>query len=264
MKIGFLGSGKMATALAQGVVKSGVVAPADVLVTDCVPSAAAALAQSTGGEAVATNRELLQQADVIVLCVKPADAVEALREPGLAPKLIISIVAGFSLRALQGAAGAHARIVRVMPNTPALVHQGAAAYALGGNATEADAATTELIFGAVGTVSRVKEELLDAVTGLSGSGPAYVYLVIESLADGGVLMGLPRELALRLAAQTVAGAAAMVLRAGEHPAVLRDMVTSPGGTTIAGLEKLEEHGLRAAFLAAVRAATERSRELGAR
>jgi pyrroline-5-carboxylate reductase len=263
MKLGFLGSGKMATALAQGVVQSGVVAPADLFVSDVFPAAAETLARSTGGTALAGNLQLVQAADTVILCVKPGDALKALRELDLASKLVISIVAGLSLRALEEAAGVGARVVRVMPNTPALIHQGAAAYSLGNDATKDDAAITEQIFGSVGTIAAVKEELLDAVTGLSGSGPAYVYLMIEALADGGVLMGLPRDLALRLAAQTVAGAAGMVLQTGQHPAVLKDMVTSPGGTTIAGLEELEAHGLRAALLSAVRAATERSRQLGA-
>ena len=149
-----------------------------------------------------------------------------------------------------------------MPNTPALVGAGAAAFAKGSRATEADAETTRTILGAVGTVDEVSEKLLDAVTGLSGSGPAYVYTVIEALADGGVLMGLPRTTALQLAAQTVAGAAKMVLETGHHPAVLRDQVTSPGGTTAAGLEQLEALGLPNALIQAVRKATERSVELG--
>ena len=263
MKLGFLGSGKMATALAQGVVQAGIVAPADLLLSDCYPAAAEALAASTGGTAVTGNLELTRAADAVILCVKPGDALRALEELDLASKLVISIVAGLSLRALEKAAGNGARVVRVMPNTPALIHQGAAAYALGSSATQADAALTEQVFGSVGIIAPVKEELLDAVTGLSGSGPAYVYLMIEALADGGVLMGLPRDLALKLAAQTVVGAAGMVLQTGQHPAVLKDMVTSPGGTTIAGLEELEAHGLRAALLGAVRAATERSRQLGA-
>jgi pyrroline-5-carboxylate reductase len=163
---------------------------------------------------------------------------------------------------LQKAGGEKTRIVRVMPNTPALIHKGAAAYALGHSATDADAEMVEKIFAAVGKVFRVKEEMLDVVTGLSGSGPAYIYVVVEALADAGVLMGLPRELALQLSAQTVAGAAEMVLETGLHPAQLKDQVTSPGGTTIAGLEALEAAGLRSAFLSAVRAATQRSRELG--
>jgi len=200
-----------------------------------------------------------------VLCVKPNDALEALRSLGgaAANKLIISIVAGLPLAALQAAAGPGARIVRVMPNTPALVHCGAAAYAPGANASPQDAEITEKLFGAVGVIVRVKEELLDVVTGLSGSGPAYVYLVIEALSDAGVLMGLPRDLSLKLAAQTVAGAAQMVTETGRHPAALRDEVTSPGGTTIAGIEALEAGAVRSAFLSAVRAATERARELGA-
>jgi pyrroline-5-carboxylate reductase len=177
-------------------------------------------------------------------------------------KLLLSIVAGLPLAKLEAAAGPRFRVVRAMPNTPALIMRGATGFARGSQATDADAATAARIFGAAGVAMEVKESLLDAVTGLSGSGPAYVYTIIEALADGGVLMGLPRELALRLAAQTVAGAAEMVLQQNAHPGVLRDQVTSPGGTTIAGLEVLEQRGLRSALIGAVRAATERAAELG--
>jgi pyrroline-5-carboxylate reductase len=265
MKLGFVGSGKMATALVSGAADSGVFARADILVSDAVAGVADKLAAAAQVTAVATNAELAAQAGVLVLCVKPNDALDALRglRAVVSDKLIISIVAGLPLAALQEAAGPEARIVRVMPNTPALIHRGAAAYALGHTATADDAALTEKLFGAVGVIVRVKEELLDVVTGLSGSGPAYVYLVIEALADAGVLMGLPRELSLKLAAQTVAGAAQMVVETGRHPAALRDEVTSPGGTTIAGLEALEAGAVRSSFLSAVRAATERARELGA-
>ncbi len=264
MKFGFVGSGKMATALVQGVTRSGALRREDILVSDAAPGVAEKLA-AEAQVAASTNEELVQQAGVLVLCVKPADALDALRSlrAAAAKKLVISIVAGLPLAALQEAAGPEVRIVRVMPNTPALIHRGAAAYALGANATPDDAAITEKIFGAVGVVVRVKENLLDVVTGLSGSGPAYVYLVIEALSDAGVLMGLPRDLSLKLAAQTVAGAAQMVVETGRHPAALRDEVTSPGGTTIAGLEALEAGAVRSAFLSAVRAATERARELGA-
>jgi len=266
MKLAFLGSGKMASALARGVVSSGAFAPGDVIVTDVVRTAAEALAKATGATIAVTNAELAARADHIVLCVKPQDAVSALRELGSAihGKLIISIVAGLSTTVLEEAAGHGARIVRVMPNTPALVAQGAAAYALGSVATDADAEVVEQLFRSVGLIVRVKEPLLDAVTGLSGSGPAYVFTVIEALADGGVLMGLPRDLALQLAAQTVLGAATMVRETQQHPATLRDQVTSPGGTTIAGLEALEKAGLRSALISGVRAATERSRQLGSK
>ena len=255
----------MATALVGGVVQAGAFPAERILVNDCVPAAVQALTARTGATAVAGNRALAEQADALVLCVKPSDALAALVEvrEALAGKLVVSIVAGLSLAKLAAAAGPQVRLVRVMPNTPALIHQGAAAFALGETATDADAGLVSKIFSAVGKAVRVKESLLDAVTGLSGSGPAYVYLVIEALADGGVLMGLPRDLALQLAAQTVAGAAGMVLQTGQHPAVLKDQVTSPGGTTIAGLEALENMAVRSAFLGAVRAATERSQELGA-
>jgi pyrroline-5-carboxylate reductase len=265
MKLGFIGSGKMATALVQGAVSSRAFAAEEIFVCDAVPGLAEKLAGAVQATAAATNEQLAKQVDALVLCVKPVDALEALRglRGSLTGKLIVSIVAGLPLAALQEAAGPEARVVRVMPNTPALIHRGAAAYSLGRTATAEDAALTEKLFGAVGQVVRVKEELLDVVTGLSGSGPAYVYLVVEALSDAGVLMGLPRDLALKLAAQTVAGAAEMVIETGKHPAVLRDEVTSPGGTTIAGLEALEAGAVRSAFLSAVRAATERARELGA-
>lgn len=265
MTLGFLGSGKMSTALVQGVVKSGAFSAAEIVVADCLAAAAEKLAAATGARVAPSNAELASASDVVVLCVKPGDALAALRAlgPALRGRLVVSIVAGLPIAALEKAADGVARVVRVMPNTPALIHQGAAAYALGGAATADDAAVTEKIFGAVGVAVQVKEELLDVVTGLSGSGPAYIYMVIEALSDAGVLLGLPRDLSLRLAAQTVSGAARMVLETGRHPAALKDEVTSPGGTTIAGLAALEAGALRSTFLRAVRAATERARELAA-
>jgi pyrroline-5-carboxylate reductase len=264
MNYGFIGSGKMATALVQGAVESGALTREQIVVTDRYPQLAAQLAKAVGVKKAASNQEVARTSAIIVLCVKPGDVAEVLGplQSRLAGKTLISIVAGLTISALQKEAGPECRVVRVMPNTPALVKQGAAAYALGSQATAEDGAATVKLFGGVGQIFQVKEDLLDAVTGLSGSGPAYVYLAIEALADGGVLMGLPRDLALKLAAQTVAGTAAMVLQSGQHPAALRDAVTSPGGTTAAGLEALEQHGARAAFLAAVRAATERARALG--
>ncbi len=262
MKLGFIGSGKMASALVRGVTQSGAISRDAILVTDIYPAAAQQLAAEAGVTALASNSEVAAASDALVICVKPHDALAALHALDTAGKLVISIVAGLTLASLQEAAGKDTRIIRVMPNTPALVHEGAAAYALGAGTTADDGAVADTIFGAVGKVFAVKEALIDVVTGLSGSGPAYIYLVIEAMADGAVLMGLPRELALQLAAQTVLGSAKMVLETGLHPAVLRDQVTSPGGTTIAAIEALEAGGARAAFIAAVRAATERARDLG--
>jgi len=263
MKLSCLGSGKMGTALLRGIVTRGLCAAGDIAISDPVAAAlAAATAAVPGVRTAASNLDAAGGADVVLLCVKPAGVVpliESLHE--LPSTLLISIAAGVTLGSMEAAAGHH-RVVRVMPNTPALIGQGAAAYAPGSKATDADCAVTEQLLSAVGTVTRVAEKLLDAVTGLSGSGPAYVYTIIEALADGGVAEGLTKEQALQLAAQTVAGAAGMVLQTGLHPAVLRDQVTSPGGTTIAGLAMLEAKGLRSALIEAVRTATRRARELG--
>ena len=266
MNIGFIGCGKMGSAWVEGLIDSQVCRGSDIFACDAVPQALAPLVQRHGIHAMPTAAAVAENAGVVMLCVKPQDAAGVLGDARthLLDKLVVSIAAGVPIHRLQEAAGPGTRIARVMPNTPVLVQKGAAAYALGANATDRDAQIVESIFAAVGRIFRVKEELLDAVTGLSGSGPAYVYVAIEALADAGVLMGLPRDAALTLAAQTVAGAAEMVLKTGQHPAALKDMVASPGGTTIAGIEKLEEAGLRNALIAAVRAATERSRQLGAK
>jgi pyrroline-5-carboxylate reductase len=262
IKLGFIGSGRMASALVEGIVQAGIAEPAGIFVADKISASATELAKRAKVQICASNAEVAKSAETIILCVKPGDVASALKEAGnLDGKLMISIAAGVTLGRLNEWTLGEPRLVRVMPNTPALIGKGAAAFATVGT-THEDVALVERIFGAIGTVEHVKEDLLDAVTGLSGSGPAYVYTVVEALADGGVLMGLPREIAQRLAAQTVLGAAAMVLKTGLHPAQLRDQVASPGGTTIAGLEALEDAGLRSALIAAVRAATERSAELG--
>ncbi len=264
MKLGLIGCGKMATALLRGMLSSGAIKPADVCVSDCHFQSAETLAAACGVRAVETNAGVVEGCDTLMLCVKPQDVnpvLEALQGQ-IEGKLLISIAAGVSLQALQGAAGPSARVVRVMPNTPALVQCAATAYALGKSATAADGMLVQTLFASVGFAGEVKEGLLDAVTGLSGSGPAYAFLMIEALADGGVLMGLPRDLALKLAAKTLAGAAEMVLKTGQHPAVLRDAVASPGGTTIAGIAALEAGGVRAGLVGAVRSAAERSKELG--
>ncbi len=254
----------MASALLRGVLGAGIIQPDCVWMSDCHAAAAESLASDAGGHAVPSNAEVVAACDTLLLCVKPQDAVPVLTSlrGALKGKLVASIAAGISLAVLEEAAGPGVRVVRVMPNTPALVQHAASAYALGKEAGAQDAAAIQRILSAVGFAAEVKESLLDAVTGLSGSGPAYGFLMIEALADGGVLMGLPRELSLKLAAQTLAGAAEMVLQTGQHPALLRDAVASPGGTTIAGIEALEAGGVRAGLVSAVRKAAERSRELG--
>ncbi|MGI8604070.1 MAG: pyrroline-5-carboxylate reductase [Verrucomicrobiales bacterium] len=265
MKLGLIGCGKMGSALLLGILAKKLCRARDVTVRDSDPAAVAKLRRSAPGVRIAKNtEEIVAGTDAVLVCVKPTDVPGVMAQLGRAAKspLLISIAAGVKIGAIEKAAGAQCRVARVMPNTPALIGKGAAAYALGSRATNADGALTEKLLGAVGTVSRVDEKLLDAVTGVSGSGPAYVYLIIEALADAGVLVGLAREVSLQLAAQTVAGAAEMVLRTGQHPGALRDQVASPGGTTIAGIAVLEERGLRSALIEAVRAATARSVELG--
>ena len=265
MKLGVIGCGKMGTALVQGAIRSGAVSASSVTGVDPYPAAREQFQKATGAIA-ADNIAALADCSVVLLCTKPHDVRNAMQSLSAAakgsPLLVISIAAGVTVSALEVEASEEIRVIRAMPNTPALVGKGAAAFCLGTRATEEDADSARKLLGAVGLAVEVPERLMDAVTGLSGSGPAYVYLVIEALADGGVRAGLPRADAVKLAAQTVLGAAAMVLETGEHPAVLKDMVTSPGGTTIAGLAELERKGLRSALIEAVGAATKRATELG--
>lgn len=262
MKYAFLGGGKMAQALAKGMLRAKVCGAEDIGVADRVPAGAQSFAEATSGQVMESNAAAAAAAEVVLLCVKPGDAALALEEAGsaLKNKLLISIVSGLTSSSLRGRAYG-ARVIRVMPNTAALVGMSATAMAVNSETAEADVKVVETIFGAVGEVYSVNENLLDAVTGLSGSGPAYVYLMIEALSDGGVAAGLPRALAQDLAVQTVRGAAATVAVTGEHPALLREMVTSPGGTTSAALGVLEKAAVRSAFVEAVKAASARSREL---
>lgn len=265
MQIGVIGCGIMGTALVEGAIRAGVVAAAEVTGVDPWQGARDRFSKATGSRA-RSDISALADCDVILLCTKPLDVQTALRDAAATcagkPTLIISIAAGITVSALEAAASEPIRVIRAMPNTPALVGRGAAGYCLGTRATQEDAATARLLLGAVGLAVEVPERLMDAVTGLSGSGPAYVYMVIEALADGGVRAGFTRADAILLAAQTVLGAATMVLETGEHPAVLKDRVASPGGTCIAGLAELERHGLRCALIEAVSAATRRATELG--
>ncbi len=264
-RVGFVGAGQMATALGQGFVKAGLVPPDNLSASDPVEAARSYFAQTTGASSFAENSAVVERSDVVFLAVKPQQTAAAAAEVAAALRpgqLVVSIAAGVRIATLQAALGPDARLVRVMPNAPCLVGKGACGYCLGAAAKPADGGLVSRLLGAVGVAFQVEEKLLDAVTGLSGSGPAFVYTVIEALSDGGVCMGLPRNLATALAAQTVLGAAQVVLETGEHTGVLRDRVTSPGGTTIAGIQALEECGLRAALIAAVQEATERSIELG--
>ena len=265
LSVGFLGAGQMATALAKGWAAAGLIDPAKSLASDPYPAARENFARQTGVRAVEGNADVLVGRDVVVLAVKPQAMAGLLDEvsPWAEPRhLFVSIAAGVTLRQIADGIGREARVVRVMPNTPCLVGASASGYAPGPTATPADSELVARLFGAVGTAVPVPEALLDAVTGLSGSGPAFVYVMIEALADGGVRVGLPRDVALKLAAQTVLGSAKMVLETGQHPGVLKDAVASPGGTTIAGLHALERGGLRAALMDAVEAATRRAEELG--
>lgn len=266
MSIGFFGAGKMATALAQGFVRGKLVSPKDIIASD--PNAAARTAfakQVVGARVVTSNMMVAASARVLILAVKPDQAtpvLEEIRDRFTSDHLLVSIAAGVTLTRMESALAPKARVVRVMPNTPALVGTSATGFALGQAARAADAEMVRKLFSTVGIAVPLKEAALDAVTGLSGSGPAYVYIFIEGLSDGGVAAGLPRDVATRLAAQTVLGAAKMVLETGMHPGALKDMVTSPGGTTIEGVHELEKGKLRGILISAVRAATEKSRKLG--
>jgi pyrroline-5-carboxylate reductase len=264
-RLGFLGGGKMATALVHGLLAAKLTTPDRIIASDVISDARSALEKSAGIRTTSENRAVVADSDAVVLAVKPQVLAAVLAEikPLLTSKhLVVSIAAGFTLKQLSEGLGSERRIIRVMPNTPCLVGASASAYSLGSVATADDAALVERILNAVGRSFRLPEHLLDAVTGLSASGPAYVAVIVESLADGGVRMGLPRDVAMVLAAQTVFGAAKMVLEAGLHPALLKDMVASAGGTTIAGLHALERGGARAALMDAVEAATKRATELG--
>jgi pyrroline-5-carboxylate reductase len=265
LTIGFLGAGKMATALARGFIRAGIVTPKGVMASDISRAALSSFAKQLGAKPANSNLELVRFAQVLILAVKPDQVVGVLseiREGFTQKQLLISIAAGVPIARLEAALDMGSRIIRVMPNTPALVGESATAFALGKFASPADGELAMRLFSAVGIAFQLKESLLDAVTGLRGSGPAYAYLCIEGLSDGGVAAGLPRDVATRLAAQTLLGGAKMVLETGEHPGSLKDMVTSPGGTTIEGLHELEKGKLRGTLISAVRAATEKSRKLG--
>ncbi|HEX2949903.1 MAG TPA: pyrroline-5-carboxylate reductase [Armatimonadota bacterium] len=265
MNLTIIGAGKMGEALSRGILKAGLVAPANFTITDVATDRVKALAAELGATAAPDNTTAVREASVIILAVKPNIIPSVCGEiaSSLAPgTIVVSIAAGITIAQLENALAREDIIIaRVMPNTPCLVGAGAIAVSFAhGASTEARQTVLELL-GATGVVEEMPERLLDAVTGLSGSGPAYVAVFIEALADGGVLMGLPRAQAQELAIQTVLGTAQLIQATKQHPAQVKDAVSSPGGTTIAGVAALEDAGFRAAAIAAVKAATVRSREL---
>jgi pyrroline-5-carboxylate reductase len=264
-RIGLIGAGQMATALASGFIKAGLTTADRLLAADVDENARRRFADATDATVTDNNAQVVERCDLIFLAVKPQQmkSVAAGLRGKIGPgRLLVSIAAGIRLASLSEWFGEELRIVRVMPNTPCLVGHGVCAYSLGPRATPEDGELVQQLLASLGSAWPVDEKLLDAVTGLAGSGPAFVYVMIEALSDAGVRIGLPRATAAAMAAQTVRGAAEMVLSTGEHPAVLKDRVASPGGTTIAGLKALEAGGIRASLMSAVEDATRRSIELG--
>lgn len=258
----------MGRALLEGALKAEIVKPEDVYVSSRTEKTRQNLADELGVNAAKNNVEVIKNSDAVYLCTKPHITplvlVELAEEPEcLDDVLLISAAAGLTIESLERPLPHGTRLIRCMPNTPSLIGKGAAAYSTGSHATSADAEMACKLLNAAGSVIEVPEYLMDSVTGVSGSGPAYVYTFIEALVDGGVVEGLPRPQALELAVQTVLGAASMVAETGLHPAILRDMVTSPGGTTIAAVKSLEDNNFRSTTMNAVSTAAAKARELGA-
>jgi len=265
MKIGFIGAGNMAEALIKGIASVGLASKDEVIASDTSAERREYIARTHGVRVTSDNVEVVRNANLIILAVKPnnvALVMDELKPYLTTDHLLISIAAGVRIAQIESKLNYGVRVVRVMPNQPALVGASASAFALGKSAKPEDKEMVIKILQSVGIAFNVEEKLLDAVTGLSGSGPAFVYVVIEAMADGGVLAGLPRNIAVNLAAQTVLGAAKTVLDTNAHPAAMKDMVASPAGTTIEGLLVLEQSGVRGAFMEAVEAAAKKSKELG--
>jgi pyrroline-5-carboxylate reductase len=261
MKVGFIGAGRMGSALIRSFLDAGVLKSGNIMASDKDEGKLRPLA-TLGVATTSNNREVAKKADTIFLAVKPGEISKVLDEIKnlVGEKLIVSIAAGIPTKVIEGK-GSKVRVIRVMPNMPCAVGEGATAYCLGKNASERDGGIAKKLFGAVGVTVELKEESIDAATGLSGSGPAYFYLIIKALADAGVKEGLPRDVAEKLAAQTAKGAGAMVLKSGKTPDELIDMVRSPGGTTAEGLKVMEERKVVEAMIEAVRAAIKKAREL---
>lgn len=264
IKIAFVGAGNMSEAIIKGVLDAGLFEASTLLASDVSEQRLHLLKQRYAIKTSASNREAVREAELIILGVKPfmIDALLAEIKSEVGQKVLVSIAAGIPLSRLASGLTREARIIRAMPNAPAQVQSGATVLTPGLGVGEETLAEVLAIFASIGTTAVLEERLLDAVTGLSGSGPAFVFVMIEAMADGGVKQGLPRDVALKLAAQTVMGAAQMLVKTGEHPARLKDKVASPAGTTIAGLHELEAGNMRAALMDAVEAATLRSIALG--
>ena len=255
----------MATALVKGVISSGVVAAENVIGVARSEASRRKFSEITGARNCSDIAEVVRESDVLMLATKPYDIATILKAGEMEKfphKLLLSVAAGVTLETMDAHTGHQCKVVRSMPNTPSLVGKGATAFCMGGRCDDSDREIVKSILGAVGLVIEMPEKIMNAATGVSGSGPAYIYMVIEAMADGGVRAGLPRADAIKLAAQTVSGAAEMVLSTGEHPGVLKDMVTSPGGTTITAVATLERHNIRSAFIEAVGSAAARADELG--
>ena len=260
-----IGAGAMGSAFAAGVISAGVFAKEDLTLTDTDLAKLDKIAKDLGVPVANDNAAAIKGADVVLIAVKPAivpDVLEQISAALTRDQLVISIAAGVKLESIQSGLSRDAKVIRSMPNMPCRIGSGAIGFARGKAAGDSEVAVAKRIFDAVGLSFEVPEKLLDAVTGLSGSGPAYVFVMIEALSDAGVRVGLPRDAAAKLAAQTVMGAARMVIEENEHPARLKDQVTSPGGATIAGIDALERAGFRSALIEAVKAATKRAEELG--
>ncbi len=264
MKLCIIGLGKMGKALLDGILENELFAKKDIIGCDVKVENKEKNPKYQDIKTINNNRKGAEKSDLIILAVKPQiiDIVLDEIQEVVKEKLIVSIAAGITINHLKEKTSKDTKIARVMPNTPVLVGEGISALSFGENTNDSDKKLIKNIFQETGQIVEVKEELMDAVTGLSGSGPAFIYLIIEALADGGVLKGLSREKALKLSAQTVLGAARMVQETGKHPAELKDMVTSPAGTTITGLKSLETDGLRGLLIKAVDEASTRSQELG--
>ena len=263
-KITFIGAGNMGEALLGGLLKSKLTNPENIMATDVKEDRRNDVAKKWGILTSSDNHEAVRFADIIVLCVKPqviSTVLEEIKKDVTEDKLIISILAGITTQTINKSLGTQNPVVRVMPNIPAVVDEGASGVCLGKYAEEIHKELAVKILKSVGVVEIVDETQMDVVTGLSGSGPAYIYMVIEALTDGGVMMGLPRDVATRLATQTVLGSAKLVRETGIHPAMLRDQVTTPGGTAISAIQELETHGLRPMLIRAVETATKKSKEL---